>query len=114
MDRVSAAMATGKLEALGRSEIEALVLRWWGEWEPMRAPVLGEHDPPEEILEAIERDAANLNRPRLHDPDVVKAAVDQLLVRAGMVAAPAQYGGNPDRRAVPGSGSLHGSVSAPF
>lgn len=82
---VAAALARGRLEDLGRVEIEQLVAKWWTGRKACRAPVIEAGDDYSEIVTALEADAARA-------PEDAVPLADRLLVEAGMAAYPHKVG----------------------
>lgn len=89
---IKTALATGRLELLGRAEVETLVLEWWNERERMRKPEVGEFIDPHDLLMSIREEAAQLTDQRREGDDIAIRLTDQLLVKAGVAAYPRQVG----------------------
>lgn len=70
-DRVSGALAVGKLERLGQREIEALVADWWALRSPARHPVADGPAEVEALIAEINDDARTLG-PKASDSDMVR------------------------------------------
>jgi hypothetical protein len=77
-------LSTGRIDLLGRAEVEKIVAEWWGRREATRKPQLDEFTDRRDLLAAIREEAALLTeRP---EGDVAARLADQLLVKAGAAA----------------------------
>lgn len=92
MTRIDAAAATGRLEDLTTSEIDALVMQWWQEREAHR-PTEDDWIPAthQEIadLRELGRQATEVD-PQGNDP--LEGVVDQVLIHAGFPSQPVRVG----------------------
>lgn len=91
-DKLSQAMLTGSLERLKENEIDALVWRWWEGRVALRHPTVEEEDDLSDVLSIIESDIQDVTAPNSTDVDPAAHIADQLLVKAGMAAAPKKAG----------------------
>lgn len=83
-------LSTGRIELLGRAEVEKLVSEWWSGRESVRKPQVDDFTDRRDLLAAIREEAALLaERP---EGDVAARLADRILVRAGAAASPSRVG----------------------
>jgi integrase len=89
---IEVALATARIEDLGRQQIETLVAEWWQGRKPLREPELGNGMDRAEILGALAEDNALSDRFEVRGSDRGQDVADQLLVASGAAARPHRVG----------------------
>lgn len=89
---VDAALATARIEDLGRSAIEGLVRHWWQQRRQSREQALEAAQDAAEALAALDEDQHLAARARDEGRDLAGEVADQLLVAAGTASRPHRVG----------------------
>lgn len=85
---VDVALATGRIEDLGRAELEDIVRGWWKARSAPDQPEQDDFDADDDALDVLQRDASERER----DGTVAADVTDQLLVEAGVASKPHRVG----------------------
>lgn len=83
---IEIALATARIEDLGRQQIEALVTEWWQGRKPLREPEMRDGMDRAEVLAALADDNALSDRVEVRGTDRAQDVADQLLVASGAAA----------------------------
>lgn len=89
---IEIALATARIEDLGRQQIETLVAEWWQGRKLLREPELGDGLDRAEILAALAEDNALSDRIEVRGSDRAQDVAGQLLVASGAAARPHRVG----------------------
>ena len=83
---IEVALATARIQDLGRQQIETLVAEWWQGRKPLWEPELGDGMDRAEVLAALAEDNALSDRTDVRGSDRAQDVADQLLVASGAAA----------------------------
>lgn len=89
---IQIALATARIEDLGRQQIETLVAEWWQGRKLLREPKLADGMDRAEILAALAEDNALSDRVEGRGSDRAHDVADQLLVASGAAVRPHRVG----------------------
>lgn len=89
---VDIALATGRIEDLGRTAIEGLVRKWWQGRREYRQPTWREGQSMAEAMAVLEDDAAMSARAENEGRDLARELADRLLFDAGAASSPRRVG----------------------
>lgn len=89
---VEMALATARIEDLGRAAIEGLVQQWWQGRTSLRAPIPAVGQAVTEALAALEAEELLVSRATEEGRDLAAEVADRLLVDAGHASRPHRVG----------------------
>lgn len=89
---IEIALAAGRIEDLGRQQLEALVAEWWHGRTPLREPELDDGLDRREALARLAHEDHLAEQSEDQGSDRAREAADQLLVAAGMASKPHRVG----------------------
>jgi integrase len=89
---IETALATARIQDLGRSAIEALVRQWWSGRVPYREPTGRDGQETAEVLAMLADDEAEMMRAESEGRDLAGELTDRMLVDAGMASRPRRLG----------------------